>query len=399
MTQSLQIVNGNGIHNTTALLLGSGELGKEVAIELVRLGIRVIACDRYGDAPAMQVAQKNVVIDMRSAEALRELILKEKPDFIIPEIEAIATETLVQLEKEGFRVVPSANAVNVTMNREAIRTLAAETLQLPTSPYFFASSVEEIREQITKTGFPCVMKPVMSSSGKGQSVLRSEDDIESAYNEACIHGRGGKNRVIVESFVHFDKEITLLTVSAVDGIHFCKPIGHHQVNGDYVESWQPEELSGEVLTECKRIASGVVQALGGYGIFGVEFFICGNKAVFSELSPRPHDTGMVTMISQDLSEFALHVRALLGLPVGSITFMGPSASAALKLEGHGNKLKFSGISEALSQAPKSQIRIFGKPELDGERRMGVCLSRAATVEEAVAQAKAMRSQIKLETKS
>lgn len=398
MTQPLQIINGSGIKNTTALLLGSGELGKEVAIELIRLGIKVIACDRYDNAPAMQVAQEKRVIDMRSYEALRNLILKENPDYIIPEIEAIATEALVELEKEGFHVVPSANAVNITMNREAIRTLAAETLELPTTPYFFASSVEEIYAQINKTGFPCVMKPIMSSSGKGQSVLKSEDDIESSYKEACIHGRGGKNRVIVESFVHFDREITLLTVSASDGIHFCKPIGHHQVNGDYVESWQPEELSSEVFTECKRIASRVVQALGGYGIFGVEFFICGSKAIFSELSPRPHDTGMVTMISQDLSEFALHVRALLGLPVGSISFMGPSASAALKLEGSGNKLCFSDLEAALAIAPKSQIRIFGKPDLDGERRMGMCLARGASVDEAISYAKTMRSKIKFEAK-
>lgn len=396
--ETLKIVNDYSDSGkcTTALLLGSGELGKEVAIELIRYGITVIACDRYDNAPAMQVAQKKAVINMRDAAALKELILKVQPDYIIPEIEAIATETLLQLEQEGFHVVPSANAANITMNREAIRTLAAETLQLPTTPYFFASSAEEIHRNIHKVGFPCVMKPIMSSSGKGQTVLKSEDDIDESFREACEHGRGGMDRVIVESFVEFDREITLLTVSAVDGIHFCNPIGHHQVNGDYVESWQPEDLGDDVLLECKRIASAVVQNLGGYGIFGVEFFICGDKAIFSELSPRPHDTGMVTMISQDLSEFALHVRALMGLPVGRITFMGPSASAALKVEGHGKKISFSGLENALHEAPKSQIRIFGKPEIDGERRLGVCLARAATVEEAVEQVKKMRDQIVVE---
>ncbi len=393
MANNLEIISGCGTRNTTALLLGSGELGKEVAIELMRYGIQVVACDRYDHAPAMQVAQKKAIINMRDDKALRELIVKVKPDFIIPEIEAIATETLVDLEKEGYKVVPSANAANITMNREAIRTLAAETLQLPTSPYFFASSAEEVHAEILKVGFPCVMKPIMSSSGKGQTVIKKDSEIDEAYKEACLHGRGGSKRVIVESFVRFDREITLLTVSAVDGIHFCNPIGHHQVNGDYMESWQPEELSSDVLLECKRIASAVVQALGGYGIFGVEFFICGDTPIFSELSPRPHDTGMVTMISQDLSEFALHVRALLGLPIGQITFMGPSASAALKISGHGNVFSYTGLQEALKVAPKSQIRIFGKPEIDGERRMGVCLARSATVKEAVEQVKNMRENI------
>ncbi len=398
MTVSSEVINDYGGKSTTALLLGSGELGKEVAIELLRLGITVVACDRYDNAPAMQVAQKKAVINMRDPKALRELVLKVRPDYIIPEIEAIATDQLVELEKEGFHVVPSANAANVTMNREAIRTLAAETLQLPTSPYFFASSIDEVRANIQKVGFPCVMKPIMSSSGKGQSVLRSEDDIERCFNYACEHGRGGMTRVIVESFVHFDREITLLTVSASDGIHFCKPIGHHQVNGDYHESWQPEELPSDVLLECKRIASTVVSSLGGYGIFGVEFFICGDKAIFSELSPRPHDTGMVTMISQDLSEFALHVRALLGLPVGEITFIGPSASAAVLVKGKGSHITYSNIDGALRQAPCSQLRIFGKPEVDGERRMGVCLARASTVSEALDQAKRMREALKEEVK-
>ena len=312
-------------HGTKALLLGSGELGKEVAIELLRYGIEVTACDRYDNAPAMQVAQHKAIINMRDPQELENLIVSLHPDYIIPEIEAISTETLVALEEKGYNVVPSAHAANITMNREAIRTLAAEELSLPTSAYFFASTIEEIKENIHKIGFPCIMKPIMSSSGKGQSVLKSEADIENAFAEACEHGRGGIKRVIVEGFVQFDKEITLLTVNAVDGIHFCEAVGHHQVNGDYHESWQPEELSEEVLLESKRIASSVVSALGGYGLFGVELFICGNKVIFSELSPRPHDTGMVTMISQDLSEFALHVRALLGLPIGKISFNGPSA--------------------------------------------------------------------------
>ena len=380
---------------TTALLLGSGELGKEVAIELIRYGINIVACDRYENAPAMSVAQHHAVIDMRDPVALENLIRQVNPDYIIPEIEAIATEVLEKLEKEGFNVVPSAHATFVTMNREAIRTLAAEELNLPTSPYFFASSVEEIEKNIHKVGFPCIMKPVMSSSGKGQSVLRSTEDIANSFKLACENGRGGKDRVIVEGFVKFDREITLLTVSAVDGIHFCEPVGHHQVNGDYHESWQPEYLSEELLIESKRIASAVVRGLGGYGILGVELFIAGNKVIFSELSPRPHDTGMVTMISQDQSEFALHVRALLGLPIGKITFVGPSASAAVLPQGHGNRVTFDGLNEALSVSPSSQIRIFGKPEIQGERRMGVCLCRANSVDEALENVKKMRSALKI----
>jgi len=282
------------------------------------------------------------------------------------------------------------------MNREAIRTLAAEELSLPTSPYFFASDIETIKDKIHQIGFPCFMKPIMSSSGKGQSVLKSEADIEKAFAEACEHGRGGMKRVIVEGFVQFDREITLLTVNAIDGIHFCEAVGHHQVNGDYHESWQPELLSEEVLLEAKRIASGVVSALGGYGIFGVELFICGNKVIFSELSPRPHDTGMVTMISQDQSEFALHVRALLGLPIGKISFFGPSASAALLGEGKGNNITYKNLDKALAVTPSSQVRIFGKPDIDGERRLGVCLARGKSVEEAVESVKKMRSQISID---
>lgn len=382
--------------STKALLLGSGELGKEVAIELIRYGIDVTACDRYDNAPAMQVAQHKAVINMRDEKELENLITTLKPDYIIPEIEAIATETLLSLEERGFNVVPSANAANITMNREAIRTLAAEELSLPTSPYFFASDIETIKEKIHQIGFPCFMKPIMSSSGKGQSVLKSEADIEKAFAEACEQGRGGMKRVIVEGFVQFDREITLLTVNAIDGIHFCEAVGHHQVNGDYHESWQPELLSEEVLLEAKRIASGVVSALGGYGIFGVELFICGNKVIFSELSPRPHDTGMVTMISQDQSEFALHVRALLGLPIGKISFFGPSASAALLGEGKGNNITYKNLDKALAVTPSSQVRIFGKPDIDGERRLGVCLARGKSVEEAVESVKKMRSQISID---
>lgn len=383
-------------HGTKALLLGSGELGKEVAIELLRYGIEVTACDRYDNAPAMQVAQHKAIINMRDPQELENLIVSLHPDYIIPEIEAISTETLVALEEKGYNVVPSAHAANITMNREAIRTLAAEELSLPTSAYFFASTIEEIKENIHKIGFPCIMKPIMSSSGKGQSVLKSEADIENAFAEACEHGRGGIKRVIVEGFVQFDKEITLLTVYAVDGIHFCEAVGHHQVNGDYHESWQPEELSEEVLLESKRIASSVVSALGGYGLFGVELFICGNKVIFSELSPRPHDTGMVTMISQDLSEFALHVRALLGLPIGKISFNGPSASAALLGQGKGTNFIFKDLDKALAVAPFSQVRIFGKPDIDGERRLGVCLARGKSVTEAVENVKKMRSLINID---
>ena len=326
---------------------------------------------------------------------VEKLIRQVNPDYIIPEIEAIATEVLEKLEQEGFNVVPSAHAAFVTMNREAIRTLAAEELNLPTSSYFFASSVEEIEENIHKVGFPCIMKPVMSSSGKGQSLLKSAEDIANSFKLACENGRGGKDRVIVEGFVKFDREITLLTVSAVDGIHFCEPVGHHQVSGDYHESWQPEPLTDEILLECKRIASAVVRGLGGYGIFGVELFISGNKVIFSELSPRPHDTGMVTMISQDQSEFALHVRALLGLPIGKITFIGPSASAAVLPEGDGNRVTFDGLNEALAVTPSSQIRIFGKPEIHGERRMGVCLCREDKLEDAIENVKKMRSMLKI----
>lgn len=383
--------------NTSAMLLGSGELGKEVAIELMRMGVYVIACDRYDNAPAMQVAHERLVFDMRNGDLLRQAIDKHMPAVVIPEIEAISTETLVELEKSrNLHVVPSANAANITMNRESIRTLAAEKLKLPTSKYFFASSIEEIQANIGKVGFPCVMKPIMSSSGKGQSTLKGKDDIKTSYEYACSAGRGGMTRVIVEGMVEFEKEITLLTVSACDGIHFCEPIGHHQVNGDYQESWQPEPLSAKVLSRCKEIATTVVKSLGGWGIFGVELFICKDQVLFSELSPRPHDTGMVTMISQDLSEFALHVRAFMGLPVGKIGFFGPSASAALSAHGHGDKIAFKDVDRALAVSNYSAVRIFDKPVVEGERRVGVALCRAKTVDKAVERAKIMRNKIKIE---
>ena len=348
----------------------------------------------------MQVAQEKAVIDMKNGEQLRDLIARVKPDVVIPEIEAIATETLVQLEQEqGLHVVPTAKAAYITMNRKQIRTLAAETLGLPTSPYFFASSLEEVKAQIEKVGFPCIMKPVMSSSGKGQSTIKSADDIEKAWDKACHEGRGGMAEVIVEGMVRFEQEIPLLTVRAHDCIHFCRPIFHHQVNGDYHESWQGELLEPEMQQECERIARTVVDALGGYGIFGVELFLCPHaqtKVIFSELSPRPHDTGMVTMISQDQSEFALHVRALLGLPIGEITFFGPSASAALLVSGDGDHIRYENLEQALSiGGAHSNVRIFGKPEVHGERRMGVLLCRAQDTDTAVANVKAMREAIKV----
>ncbi len=390
--------NFNG-KRTKALLLGSGELGKEVCIELMRMGVYVIACDKYENAPAMQVANDFAVINMKDKEELRALIHKVEPDYVIPEIEAISTTTLVELEEsENLNVIPSAKAANITMNREAIRNLAANELDLPTSPFFFASSLEEVKDNIHTVGYPCIMKPVMSSSGKGQNTIRNEEDIERAWIDACTSGRGGEARVIVEGFVKFDREITLLTISACDGIHFCKPIGHRQEDGDYRESWQPEILDDELMIECKRIASQVVKSLGGYGLFGVELFICGDSVIFSELSPRPHDTGMVTLISQDMSEFALHVRALLGLPIGEITFIGPSASAAVVVEGRGNDLTYSNLKDALSVCKSSQIKIFGKPSVDGHRRLAVTLARANNVDEALDFAKQMRSKIGVEVK-
>ncbi|KHN57664.1 formate-dependent phosphoribosylglycinamide formyltransferase [Aeromonas hydrophila] len=378
---------------TRALLLGSGELGKEVAIELQRFGIEVIAADRYADAPAMQVAHRAHVLDMLDGDALRALVNEVKPDLIIPELEAIATDTLAALEQEGVKVVPNARATQLTMNREGIRRLAAETLGLPASPYRFAQSKEEFVAAVDTIGLPCVVKPVMSSSGKGQSVLRDLAKLDESWTHAQEGGRAGRGKVIVEGFVPFEYEITLLTVRAVDGIHFCEPIGHRQEDGDYRESWQPQAMSELALARTKEVAAKVVEALGGYGLFGVELFIKGDEVWFSEVSPRPHDTGMVTLISQDLSEFALHVRAILGLPVGTITQYGPSASAVVLREGHSQNIRYQGIGEALALVPGAQLRLFGKPEIAGRRRLGVALARAEDCREAVEQAKAVAARV------
>lgn len=379
---------------TRVLLLGSGELGKEVAIECQRLGLEVIACDRYADAPAMQVAHRSHVIDMLDGDALAAVIAEENPDFVVPEIEAIATDKLVELEQQGLNVVPTARATQLTMNREGIRRLAAETLNVPTSPYAFADTVEAFHDAIDKVGMPCVVKPVMSSSGKGQSVVKIAADIDAAWNYAQEGGRAGRGKVIVEGFVEFDYEITLLTISAIDGIHFCAPIGHRQEDGDYRESWQPQAMSDKALQAAQDVARKVVNALGGYGLFGVELFVKGDEVMFSEVSPRPHDTGMVTMISQDLSEFALHVRAFLGLPVGAIRQYGPSASAVVLAEGVSQNISFQGIADALRN-PDSQLRLFGKPDINGRRRLGVALSRADDVETAVANAVAAAGTVKV----
>ncbi|EOW9361802.1 phosphoribosylglycinamide formyltransferase 2 [Vibrio cholerae] len=366
---------------TRVLLLGSGELGKEVAIECQRLGLEVIACDRYADAPAMQVAHRSHVFDMLDADALQQVIDLEKPHFVVPEIEAIATSKLVELEAQGLNVVPTANATRLTMNREGIRRLAAEELGLPTSAYQFADSYESFAAAVETIGLPCVCKPVMSSSGKGQSVIRTPEQIEAAWQYAQQGGRSGAGRVIVEGFVDFDYEITLLTVRAVDGVHFCAPIGHRQEDGDYRESWQPQVMSENAIKAAEYVAEQVVNALGGYGLFGVELFVKGDKVIFNEVSPRPHDTGMVTLISQELSEFALHVRAFTGLPIGQIVQYGPSASAAILGQGQSQNIQFSGLDDALS-IPHTQVRLFGKPDIAGRRRLGVSLSRGKTTQEA-----------------
>lgn len=380
-----------------ALLLGSGELGKEVAIELQRYGVEVVACDKYPNAPAMQVAHRCHVFNMLDPEALRKVIEEEKPDQIIPEVEAIATPVLVELEKEGYHVTPTARAAWLTMNREGIRRLAAEELGLPTSPYRFASSKEEFEKAVAEIGIPCVVKPVMSSSGHGQSTIKSPADIEAAWKEAQEGGRAGAGRVIVEGFVKFDYEITLLTVRSISGTTFCEPIGHIQVNGDYRESWQPQPMSAQALDEARDIARKITDALGGDGIFGVELFIKDDHAIFSEVSPRPHDTGMVTMISQDLSEFGLHARALLGLPVPDIRFYGPSCSRAVVVEGNTTEIEFDNLEKVLEE-PGTQIRIFGKPEIKGHRRMGVILATADTVEEARAKATRASEALKVTVK-
>ncbi|MGB3597202.1 formate-dependent phosphoribosylglycinamide formyltransferase [Pseudomonas neustonica] len=370
---------------TRVLLLGSGELGKELAIELQRLGCEVIAVDRYAHAPAMQVAHRNHVISMLDGQALREVIEAEQPDYIVPEIEAIATPTLVELESEGYRVVPTAEATRLTMDREGIRRLAAEKLGLPTSAYRFAETLEDYRAAVAEVGMPCVIKPVMSSSGKGQSLVREAADIDAAWEYAQAGGRAGKGRVIVEGFVDFDYEITLLTVRHIDGTSFCAPIGHRQESGDYRESWQPQAMSEAALAEAQRVAQEVTAALGGRGLFGVELFVKGDSVWFSEVSPRPHDTGMVTLISQDLSEFALHARAILGLPIPAIRQYGPAASAVIMVEGQSANVSFGNLDEALA-IPDTQLRLFGKPEVDGQRRMGVALALDESIDLAVKKA-------------
>ncbi len=378
-----------------AVLCGSGELGKEVAIELQRYGIEVVALDKYPNAPAMQVAHRSHILSMLDGKKLREIIEAEKPDYIIPEIEAIATDALVELEKEGFNVIPTAKAAFLTMNREGIRRLAAEELGIDCSPYRFASSKEEFELAVAEIAIPCVVKPIMSSSGHGQSVIKTAGDIDNSWKIAQEGGRAGAGRVIVEAFVKFDYEITLLTVRHSAGTTFLQPIGHYQEDGDYRESWQPQPMQQSVLEKAQKIAKAVTDALGGYGIFGVELFVCGGDVLFSEVSPRPHDTGMVTMISQDLSQFALHARAILGLPVPSIRFYRPSASKAVVVEGDSDKVVFHNLEEVLSEADV-QMRIFGKPEVVGHRRLAVILASADTIEEARAKANRAYDKLKIE---
>ena len=378
---------------TRLLLLGSGELGKEVAIEAQRLGVEVIAADRYANAPAMQVAHRSHVFSMLDGGALRSVVESERPHLIVPEVEAIATPTLVELESEGWRVIPTARAARLTMDREGIRRLAAEELGLRTSPYRFADSEEEVRDAIEAVGLPAIVKPAMSSSGHGQSVLRAADDVAPAWRNAVENARGDSARVIVEGFVPFDYEITLLTVRHAGGTSFCEPIGHLQVDGDYRESWQPQPMTPRALEASQRIAEAVTGALGGSGIFGVELFIKGDDVWFSEVSPRPHDTGMVTLVSQDLSEFALHVRATLGLPVPAIRQRGPAASCALLVDGTSSSVTFDGLDEALAE-PGTALRLFGKPEVTGHRRMGVALALGATIDDARARARRVAAAIR-----
>ncbi len=377
-----------------ALILGSGELGKEVVIELQRFGIETIACDSYENAPAMQVAHRSHIFPMLSGNDLRKVIEQEKPDYIIPEVEAIATDTLLELEKEGYNVIPTAKAARLTMNREGIRRLAAEELKLRTSAYKFAETKEEFLAAVKEIGIPCVVKPIMSSSGRGQSLVKTQADIEHAWDYSQSGGRAGGGKVIVEGFVPFDYEITLLTVRHAKGTSFCAPIGHVQIEGDYRWSWQPQEMSKSALEESERIAKAVTDALGGYGIFGVELFVKGDEVYFSEVSPRPHDTGMVTLISQDLSEFALHARAILGLPIPNIKLHGPSASVALRVDGKSDLISYSGLEDALSE-PDTSLRLFGKPSINGHRRLGVVLARGAAIDEAIKKAKNAASKIEV----
>ena len=388
---------GSALSNsaTKALLLGSGELGKEIAIELQRLGIEVIAADSYANAPAMQVAHSSHVLSMLDGERLEDIIRAEQPDFIIPEVEAIATASLIKLEAEGFNIIPSARATQLTMDREGIRRLVAEKLAVKTSPYVFTNSKDDYLKAVKEIGIPCVIKPVMSSSGKGQSVIKSEAELESAWTYSQEGGRSGAGRIILEGFVPFDYEITLLTVSAVDGIHFCAPIGHRQENGDYRESWQPQIMSELALQKAQQIATRVVKELGGYGLFGMEFFIKDNDVYFNEVSPRPHDTGLVTLMSQDFSEFALHVRAILGLPIGTITQYGPTASCVILGNGQSQDIKFARLSQALGEVAGSQVRLFAKPNIDGSRRLGVALARGENIEKAIDNAKLVSSRIEV----
>lgn len=378
---------------TKVMLLGSGELGKEVVIELQRLGVEVIAVDRYENAPAQQVAHRAYTISMLDGDALRVLVEKEQPDYIVPEVEAIATDTLVELEQEGFNVIPTAKATKLTMNREGIRRLAAEELSLPTSDYAFVDNIDDFKSAVKKIGVPCVVKPIMSSSGHGQSVLKSVQDIQQAWYYAQQGGRAGAGRVIVEGFVKFDYEITLLTVRHIGGTSFLAPIGHRQQNGDYQESWQPQAMSDVALQKAQHIAEKITDALGGRGIFGVEMFVCGDEVIFNEVSPRPHDTGMVTLISQELSEFALHARAILGLPIPEINLISPSASKAIVVKGKSNQVQFGNLENVLAE-PHTNIRLFGKGKVDGHRRMGVILARDISVEKALE--KAFRAYDKLE---
>lgn len=378
-----------------AVLCGSGELGKEVAIELQRYGVEVVALDKYENAPAMHIAHKSHVLSMLDGEALKAVIKEENPDYIIPEIEAIATDKLIELEKEGYNVIPTANATLLTMNREGIRRLAAETLGLPTSPYRFAQTREEFDKAVEEIGIPCVVKPVMSSSGHGQSTIKRAEDIDKAWTISQEGGRAGSGKVIVEGFVTFDYEITLLTVRHCAGTTFLQPVGHHQVDGDYRESWQPQAMSEDAIGKAEAIAKAITDALGGYGIFGVELFVKGDEVIFSEVSPRPHDTGMVTMISQDMSEFSLHARAILGLPIPDVKFYGPSASKAIVVEGNTKEYEFCNLEKVLEE-PGVQIRCFGKPEIAGHRRVGVILATDESVAGAIS--KAERAYSKLEVK-
>lgn len=379
---------------TKVVLCGSGELGKEFVIELQRYGVEVIALDKYAHAPAMQVADRSYVLSMLDGKALREIIEKEKPDYIVPEVEAIATPTLLELEKEGFHVIPTAKATWLTMNREGIRRLAAEELNLPTSPYRFVSTEEEFKKAIQEIGMPCVVKPIMSSSGHGQSVIRKEEDIDPAWHYAQEGGRAGAGKVIVEGFIDFDYEITQLTVRHIGGTSFLEPVGHIQKNGDYRESWQPQMMSPKAKEKAREIAGKVTEALGGRGIFGVELFVKGDHVIFNEVSPRPHDTGMVTMITQDLSQFALHARAVLGLPIPNIRFLGPGASRAIVVEGDSTQVSFGNLDKVLEQ-PDTQIRLFGKPEVHDHRRMGVLLARAENTDEARRKTQTMLDNLKI----